>query len=276
MVYLLLGIVSSVLISIIVRLSQGRIRYNVSMLAVNYAVCLAVAWLYTGAAAPVGEGVAFPLALGAVNGAIYLGGFLLNQLSIRENGVVLSATFMKLGLLVPMVVAIGFFGERPGIAQLGGFALAVAAILLINLEKGQSAPPRKGVLVFLLLLGGMGDAMSKVFEELGRGEQGDLFLLLTFASALVLSVIVVLWRGEKPGLPELLFGVVVGVPNYFSSRFVLLALGELEAVLVYPTYSVGTMLVLLVVGAAAFGERLASRQRVAMGAILAALVLLNL
>lgn len=276
MVYLLLGIVSSVLISVIVRLSQGRIRYNVSMLAVNYAVCLAVAWLYTGAAAPVGEGVAFPLALGAVNGAIYLGGFLLNQLSIRENGVVLSATFMKLGLLVPMVVAIGFFGERPGIAQLGGFALAVAAILLINLEKGQSAPPRKGVLVFLLLLGGMGDAMSKVFEELGRGEQGDLFLLLTFASALVLSVIVVLWRGEKPGLPELLFGVLVGVPNYFSSRFVLLALGELEAVLVYPTYSVGTMLVLLVVGAAAFGERLASRQRVAMGAILAALVLLNL
>lgn len=276
MVYLLLGIVSSVLISVIVRLSQGRIRYNVSMLAVNYAVCLAVAWLYTGAAAPVGEGVAFPLALGAVNGAIYLGGFLLNQLSIRENGVVLSATFMKLGLLVPMVVAIGFFGERPGIAQLGGFALAVAAILLINLEKGQSAPPRKGVLVFLLLLGGMGDAMSKVFEELGRGEQGDLFLLLTFASALVLSVIVVLWRGEKPGLPELLFGVLVGVPNYFSSRFVLLALGELEAVLVYPTYSVGTMLVLLVVGAAAFGERLVSRQRVAMGAILAALVLLNL
>ena len=64
------------------------------------------------------------LAMGAVNGFLYLAGFMLMQTNIRKNGVVLSATFMKLGLLVSILVSVLFFREIPSWTQGIGFAIA--------------------------------------------------------------------------------------------------------------------------------------------------------
>ena len=44
----------------------------------------------------------------------------------------------------------------------------------------------------------------------------------------------------------------------------------------YPSYSVGTIVLIALVGKVFFKERLSRRQLVAMGVILAALILLNL
>ena len=66
------------------------------------------------------------------------------------------------------------------------------------------------------------------------------------------------------------------MPNYFSARFLLLSLSQVPAVVAYPTYSVATIVLITVVGMLAFGERLTRRQKLAMGVILVALVLLNL
>ncbi len=48
MLYLLSAIVSSSLVSIMMRLSEERIKNNISALAVNYAVCVLLAGFYTG------------------------------------------------------------------------------------------------------------------------------------------------------------------------------------------------------------------------------------
>jgi len=66
------------------------------------------------------------------------------------------------------------------------------------------------------------------------------------------------------------------VPNYFSARFLLLSLSAVPAVIAYPTYSVGTIVLITLVGRLCFGEKLSRRQIVAMGVILAALALLNM
>ena len=74
---------------------------------------------------------------------------------------------------------------------------------------------------------------------------------------------------------ELIFGLLVGIPNYFSSRFLLRSLSYVPAVIAYPTYSVATMLVITLVGVLAFREKLGRRQWAALGIILVALGLLN-
>ena len=66
------------------------------------------------------------------------------------------------------------------------------------------------------------------------------------------------------------------MPNYFSARFLLLSLSAVPAVIAYPSYSVGTIVLIALVGKVFFKERLSRRQLVAMGVILAALILLNL
>ena len=74
----------------------------------------------------------------------------------------------------------------------------------------------------------------------------------------------------------LLFGSLVGIANFFSAKFLLGALGQLPAVVVFPTYSVATMLVVTLVGIVFFRERLGTRQWIAFATVIAALIMLNI
>lgn len=239
MLYLILAIASSALVSIIMRLSDRKVTGNIAMLTVNYLMCFLVSAGYAGFDLfPSSEGLPSALLMGSVNGLLYLGGFVLLQINVRRNGVVLSSTFMKLGLLVSIAVSVIFFHEVPDLLQVIGFCLAVAAIILINFRKesGGEAGFKAG-LILMLLAGGMGDAMAKIFEELGDPALEPQFLIYTFLVALILCTALMLSKKQKPGKWEILFGLLIGVPNFFSAKFLLGALEHISAVIVYPVYS---------------------------------------
>lgn len=278
MLDLLLAVLCSALVSIFMRLSTEKVSGKSGMLAVNYLMCTLLAVVYTGTydSASGTFGLAGAIGMGILNGLLYLLGFVLLQFNVKENGVVLSATFMKLGLLVPMAVSVCFLGEVPALWQVIGFVLAVAAILLVNARSDSAEGGMKAWLIPLLLVNGGADAMAKVFEVLGRAAWSEHFLLITFATALILCGCLVLWKREWPGKREILFGLLIGIPNYFSARFLLRSLERVAAVIVYPTYSGATILVVTAAGLCLFRERLAKRQWIAVGVILAALVLLNI
>ena len=278
MLNLLLAIVSSALVSVTMRLSERAIKNNTAMLAVNYIMCAFLAWAYTGFDSwfLTGTGRQATVIMGWINGILYLAGFVLLQRNIQTNGVVLSATFIKLGLLVSMVVSVVFFGERPQAWQWAGFVLAVAAIVLMNYRPGEGKAGNMAGLLLLLLAGGGGDAMSKIFEELGNPAHSGHFLLYTFLVALALCTGLYRIRGEKPGKWEWLFGLLIGIPNFFSAKFLLGALKDIAAVVVYPVYSVATILAVTVTGVLVFREKLEKKQWLALGMILVALVLLNI
>ena len=269
MFYLLLAIVSSALVSIVMRLSTDRVTQNVGMLTMNYFTCLIIAAVYTGvtAFAPASPDLPGTIGMGAIHGALYLISFVLFQMNVRKNGVVLSATFMKLGLLVPMVTSIVFFGEKPELLQVVGFAAAIAAIVLINPRKDGGSVGSGAGLLLLLLGGGCADVMAKVFEELGNGSLSDQFLLYTFVFALVLCFVLMLYHRQRPGKAELFWGVLIGIPNFFSAKFLLRSLESVDAVIAYPTYSVATLLVITLSGVLLFRERLERRQWFALGII---------
>ena len=278
MVYLLLAIASSALVSIIMRLSTDRVTQNVGMLVINYLTCLLMAAVYAGldALAPSVPSLPATVGMGAVHGALYLASFVLLQVNVQKNGVVLSATFMKLGLLVPIAVSVLFFGEKPKLLQIIGFIAAIAAIVLINRGKDSGAVHSRAGLLLLLIGGGCADVMAKVFEELGDRTLSDQFLLYTFVFALLLCLALMLYKKQRPGAPELFWGFLIGIPNFFSAKFLLRALDSVSAVIAYPTYSVATLLVITLSGVLLFRERLGRQQWLALGIILAALCLLNL
>lgn len=278
MIYLLLAILSSAMISVIMRISSDKVFGNLSMLAVNYLLCLLLCGAYTGfrLTAGVEEGILPVVGMGIVNGALFLSGFLLLQVNTRKNGIVLSSIFMKLGLLVPMALSVFLFGEIPTWLQTLGFFLAVVAIVLINFDKKAVAAGSKLGLVLMLLAAGTGDAMSKVYETYGPAALSNQFLFYTFTVAFLLCLVLVIRKKERPGLKEIAFGVLIGFPNFFSAKFLLRSLTELPAVIVYPTYSVATILVVTLIGVAVFKERLKKQQWIALVIILAALVMLNI
>lgn len=280
MVYLILAIASSAAISIIMRSSEKYVKNEMAMFMANYAVCmiLSVAFMQdkTQISALTGNRVNLTFALGVISGVMYLANFLFYKYNMKCNGIVMPATFMKLGVLVPTIMAVAVFGELPRWTQVAGIFVAVGAIVLINFEKNAFSESKHMLwLLLLLLLSGLTDSMANVFDKVGDASQKDAYLLATFGTAFVVAVSLVCVTRTKAAAKDIIFGALIGVPNYFSSRFLLLALQDVEAVLVYPTYSVATMITITVVGILVFHEHVSKKKLCALGLIMLALVLLN-
>ena len=278
MLYLLLAVVSSALISVFMRLSETRVSNNIGLLAVNYLICTVMAAIYTGSTnlLPQADGLHFALRLGLLSGVLYLAAFLLMQWNIRKNGVVLPATFMKMGVAVPILLSVLLFRETPSAAQLLGFAGTALAILLIHFDRSSGKAGSKAGLLILFLLSGLTDFTAKIYEQLGSVVLEGHYLFYTFLVALALCIGLMLLKRQRIGVRELLFGALIGIPNYFSARFLLLALGQLPAVAVYPTFSVGTIAAVSCAGILLFREKLSKFRAAALGIILVSLFLLNL
>lgn len=277
MIYLLLSILGGSLISIIMRLSHGKVKSSLGMLMANYITCvlLSAGFIGFGNVFSAQDGMGHALSLGIFNGVLYLVAFVLMEYTTRINGVVLPAVFSKLGLLVPIAIAFLCFGELPTAFQFAGSVISVLAILLINYKKGEKFSLNMW-LILLLLTDGGGAAMLKVFGETGNAALSDHFILYTFFFAGIICLAMVIFKKEKIGLAELCFGALIGVPNFMGSRFLMKALEQMSAVIAYPTRSVAVILVVALAGVVFFNERLRKTQWMAVAAIMAALVLLNI
>ena len=278
MLFLCLSILSSAAISLLMRISADRIRAKLSMLSVNYLICSLLGAAYAGfdLLCPEVSGFSFTVILGIVSGILFLGGFVLFQWNTAKNGVVLSSIFMKLGLLVPILFSVLVFHEVPTWTQIVGFCIAVVAIILINFKSENDGSRFHWQLLAMLLMCGGADAMAKVFEVMGPATLSNQYLYYTFTVALALCIALVIYNKERPGLREFLFGAAIGIPNFFSSKFLLLSLTDLPAVVVFPSFSIATMLITTLVGVVFFKERLLKLQWLALLAIIVALFLLNI
>ena len=284
MVYLMLAIISSSLVSIVMRVGERKAKNNISMLSVNYFICMIVSLIYTftGKTFQIENGFNFAICLGGINGFFYIAGLVLFQNSVKNNGVVLSSIFMKLGIMMPLIISIVLFQEIPTKIQVIGFVLAILAIVMINIkEKKTTAIVERNSKSFkigliLVLIGcGMADGMSKVYQELGTENFEELFLALTFITAFILSVILVKIKQQRFTKNEILYGIMLGIPNYFSARFLLKSLGQIPAVVAYPTFSIGTIAVITFTGMFIFKEKITKIQMVAIGIIAIAVIMLN-
>lgn len=279
MIYLILAIASSACVSIFMRLSESYIKSEMAMFMANYSVCVVLALVLMGQ--PVGQVMSQStgaiVVVGLITGILYLTSFALLKFNMKHNGIVLSSTFMKLGVLIPTLMAVVLFGEMPSLVQTAGIIIAVFAIIVIQFEKEAIKEGNKKIWLLLVLVGsGLADAMANIYEQVGDPAGKDGYLLVTFATALVLAAAFVLLSKTKIYGADAFFGVIIGVPNYFSARFLLLALGSVDAVIAYPVYSVATLIVITATGLICFREKLSKKKLIAMFLIIISLLLLNL
>lgn len=283
MFYLILAILSSSLISIIMKLSKNHVNNKIMMFVTNYIVCTICSLFFIGNLDGIENNeYIFPIWFGILTGFGYLGCFLLLELNIRKNGVVLSSTFSKLGLLVPIFIAIIFYHEIPSILKIIGIILAIIAIIIMNIEFKKKDIDSKGfnimnlLLILLLLFGGLTDASSTIFEHTSDFKLKGLFLSIIFSSALFISLIILVILHRKISIKDILFGLGIGIPNYFSSFFLLNSLNSLDAVIVYPTYSVSSIVIITLVGVLFFKEKLKLNEIIGMVIIIGSIALLNI
>ena len=104
----------------------------------------------------------------------------------------------------------------------------------------------------------------------------SVFLLVTFSVAFLLSLMVTIKMRRAVTRRDLLTGVLVGIPNLFSSFFLILALERITATVAFPVYGAGTIVVINLVGLLFFKEKLDRTELTALASTVAALILINL
>lgn len=279
MLYLLLAIASSTLVSVAMRLSEKHIKNNMGMFIANYGICLVLARLFMGSTQlfTTESGIAMAVMQGVFSGFLYLASLFLMERNMHHNGIVLTSAFSKLGVLVPTLMAILIFREIPEALQILGMVVALCAIGLIYFEKDAfSQGNKKLLLLATLFVSGMTDSMANIYDKTGSPAFKEHYLFYTFFAALLFAVLMNLKSRKAISVKEIGFGVLIGIPNYFSARFLLLALGSVPAVITYPVYSVATIVAISLAGVLFFKESVSRKKKVALALVMVALVLLNL
>lgn len=233
-------------------------------------------FVLTGDKLPVASSALWAVIVGLGAGAFFFLAFIYYQKGIREHGVGLAGAFIKLGILVPMSLSLVLWQEYPTFIQWAGIALALLSIMIahwpseLNVERAIRLS-----LVLLFLFGGVAEFSNKVFQKYGWLDHQSLFLLVTFASAFGYSLVITLRSSRAVQRRDLLTGLLVGVPNLFSSFFLIRALETIPAAVAFPAFGAGTILVINLVGVTVFGERLNRPEKAAVGLTILALVLIN-
>ena len=276
---LLMRIASSTVITLIMRFSDKKTSNNMAMFMANYAVCSLLSYFFMGGIPvfPNEPGSSFTLTIGAISGVWYLVGFLFMQWNMRENGVVLSSTFNRLGVIVPTIMAMVVFKESPKMVQIIGILVALVAIVLMQFEKDSAEAGGKKIwLVVMLLSAGFCDSLTNIYDKLGNPVLKDNYLLYTFFMALICATILTIRAKKKISKWDLFFGFIIGVPNYFSSWVMFEALKSVPAVIAYPVSSVGTILAISVGSVILFKEKISNQKKFALALVVAAMAMLNL
>ncbi|MBD3276996.1 MAG: hypothetical protein GF388_01740, partial [Candidatus Aegiribacteria sp.] len=206
-------------------------------------------------------------------------GFIYLQKAVRESGVSLAGSFSKMGVLVPMLLAVILWKELPTSLQWLGITLALVSILLANLDLSHPKKLLRGfqpVLLILFLTVGLSEFSNKVYQRYGVLEMKGLFLFFIFTGALIISGLKTLRSRGRVRLSHIVTGIAVGIPNYFASFFLILSLSKLKTAVVFPVYSAATITLISLAGGLFFGERLKLRERLAVFLTVAALILVNL
>lgn len=218
---------------------------------------------------------------GLVLGALFLYSFFAFTKAVAAAGASLSTVSARLSVAIPVVLSMLLFREHPTTLQVAGFVFVGLTLLFFYLSLQDKKRHKIYWLdffyLFVLWLGiGLNDFSMKVFQHWRGQAEEPFFLLIIFSSAFVYTYLVIRFQKLKFDRGAFLLGLGLGVPNMFSTFFLLAALNVLPAVVVYPSVNLSIILLTAVASYLIWRERLNRVGLLALFSGSLAIVLLNL
>ena len=176
-----------------------------------------------------------------------------------------------------MLLSIILWKEYPTSVQWLGIILAILSIIIVNFPfKKDWKKALRLSLILLFFYGGIAEFSNKLFQRYASLNLKPLFLFFIFLTAFLISLLFTLNNNKKLGYKDIVTGIMVGIPNLFSSYFLINALDELKTAVVFPIFSAGSIVVISLGGFFIFKERLNKKELSAIVMTIIALILINI
>jgi len=183
----------------------------------------------------------------------------------QKVGIAITTVANKMSLVIPVAAAL-ILEENDNISteKIIGFILALIGIYLASTKGGKLSFNIKYLWLIILVFIGQGIADS-IFNDsktmLNPGEDMLYFIVLFFMAS-ISGILILLGKSvaspPKFELKNILWGVILGVPNFYSLLFMLKALSSpgLEASVVFPMVSMGVVVLSSIIGIILYKEKL--------------------
>lgn len=250
----------SIAIALILKINEVSKGERILLAGANYFVASLLSFILLGAR--IANPGAAVLTIGSLAGIDFVLGFLLLMAGIARGPLAVPVTVMRLSVAVPITASIFIWGEQPGTAQWLGIVLGIVAIVLFGRGvAGEESKKGSGMgfpalIVSLFLVMGVGDTLLKAFREISPETERFLFTFILFTVAAIFTWTLIVIKRIEFNRRTFGLGLVLGVPNLFSTVFVLKALHEVPASVAFPFVNLTVILGSAFLGFAIWKERI--------------------
>jgi drug/metabolite transporter (DMT)-like permease len=164
-----------------------------------------------------------------VMGVMFVSIFNIVGITTQKIGVAVASVANKLSLIIPVILSVYLYKETVAGWKLAGVLLALLAVILTcypskkqDTTKELSGRKWVYILPFVLFVGsGLLDALiNHVQQQYVTEENKNAYLISGFLSAAVIGSLLLLFQyitgRQKFDFKNLLAGILIGIPNYFS------------------------------------------------------------
>lgn len=219
-------------------------------------------------------------------GAIFIGVFFLIGRTAQTSGVAIASLSMKLGYVMPIILAFLVYKESITNNKIIGIALTIVAIVLVSFPKKQVNTSSKMIFYpfIIFLFSGFADSVVQFVEHKYFFASGaDQFTVFLFGTAGLLGLLILLFKQmigkrKKISIKDMVGGVLLGIPNYGSIYFFIKALNHpnMESSMAFPVNNIGIVLVSSLLAFLLFKEKLSLLNYLGLTIAFLSIVILSL
>jgi drug/metabolite transporter (DMT)-like permease len=261
MLYLALSLIFSTSIFAIFKLFEKNKVENLDAIIVNYFVAfttglLFVPQMYTP---QIAEQSWFPFAI--IIGILFISLFNIMALTAQQMGISVASVSNKMAVVIPVCFAFFAYGDSVTFFKIAGIVLALAGVYLVSQRKQEESTRKNYLLPAILFFGsGVLDTLIKYTQTYHLEDGSDLMfipLLFLIAGSLGYLYKVIYLKQFRISGKSLLWGLILGVPNYFSIYFLVktLQLPNWESSVIFPINNLGIVSLSFITALIFFKER---------------------
>ncbi|PKP17568.1 MAG: hypothetical protein CVU05_15345 [Bacteroidetes bacterium HGW-Bacteroidetes-21] len=266
MEYIFLSAISSVSIFVLFKFIHLQKLPNLQPIVINYTVASLLGFSITSdkhAFYKISDAPWFPVSL--ILGVLFILMFFTIAVSSQKAGISATTVASKMSVVIPILFSIIYYRERVDTIKVISVVLAVIAVIAAVYKKG--TVERKGylliILPFLLFIGlGLLDVLVKYAQhELVIAEQVPVFSAFLFMVALTASILYGFSQKkfiQGFNLKVLIAGILLGIANFYSIYFIILALNKsgIDSSYVFGINNMIIVVTAVIIGRFAFKEKL--------------------